>query len=81
MKIACLCLVMVPLACTQVEPPEPVASAQVEATRGPVAVTATMTPAEPAAGEHITLHLDVRAAAGVTGRCRHCQRQRYRRLL
>ncbi|MCH2138874.1 MAG: hypothetical protein MK074_07485 [Phycisphaerales bacterium] len=37
----------------------------VSATRGPVTITATMSPKSPFAGEHITLTIDVHAAAGV----------------
>jgi hypothetical protein len=51
--------------CTQATTPDPVESRTVEASRGPIHVEATLSPANPIAGEHITLLVQITATADV----------------
>lgn len=51
--------------CTPTTTPDPVESRIVEASRGPIDVIATLSPANPIAGEHITLLVQITAAAHV----------------
>jgi len=51
--------------CTPTTTPDPVETRTVEASRGPIDVIATLSPANPIAGEHITLLVQITATAHV----------------